>query len=92
MPFVFLGQPWQHHDGIFDAEFFSHPFPLVAVQSIMRTTLVLPRAFRKGVANGRGVYVSSRGVRYEGEFVKGKLEALTPQDCPVTQGPIACGR
>ncbi len=52
----------------------------------------LDGTFRKGVANGPGVYVSAKGVRYEGEFVNGKLEALKAQDCPVTQGPISCGK
>jgi hypothetical protein len=50
----------------------------------------LEGTFKRGRANGSGVYVSAKGVRYEGEFVDGKLEALKPEDCPVTQGPITC--
>jgi hypothetical protein len=52
----------------------------------------LEGTFRKGKAHGPGIYVSAEGARYEGEFVDGKLEALKPQDCPVTRGPIACGK
>lgn len=50
----------------------------------------LEGTFKKGVANGPGVYVSAKGVRYEGKFVAGKLEALKPEDCPVTRGPVTC--
>lgn len=48
--------------------------------------------FRKGRAHGAGVYVSANSVRYEGEFVAGKLPGMKREDCPVTQGPIACDK
>jgi hypothetical protein len=50
----------------------------------------LEGTFKKGRADGPGVYVSAKGVRYEGEFADGKLETLKREDCPVTQGPLAC--
>jgi hypothetical protein len=46
--------------------------------------------FKAGKANGLGVYVSAKGVRYEGQFDNGKLPGLKPEDCPKTQGPLAC--
>jgi len=52
----------------------------------------LEGTFKKGVADGPGVYVSAKGARYEGQFVGGRLPALKPEDCPVTQGPIACAK
>ena len=51
----------------------------------------LEGSFKKGKANGPGVYVSAKGVRYEGDFVDGKLKTLKKEDCPATQGPVACG-
>jgi len=48
--------------------------------------------FRKGRANGAGLYTTAKGVRYEGEFVAGKLAGMKREDCPVTQGPIACDK
>jgi hypothetical protein len=50
----------------------------------------LEGTFKRGKADGPGVYVSAKGVRHEGKFVDGKLDALKPQDCPVTQGPVMC--
>ena len=50
----------------------------------------LEGAFKAGKANGSGVYVSAKGVRYEGRFDNGKLPGLKPEDCPTTQGPLAC--
>jgi hypothetical protein len=32
--------------------------------------------FRQGKAHGSGVYVGAKRVRYEGQFVNGKLEAM----------------
>ena len=46
--------------------------------------------FKAGKADGPGVYVSAKGVRYEGPFENGKLTGARPEDCPVTQGPLAC--
>jgi hypothetical protein len=48
--------------------------------------------FRRGKAHGAAVYVSARGVRYEGTFNDGRLDALKPEDCPVTPGPVSCAR
>ena len=50
----------------------------------------LDGSFKQGKANGPGVYVSAKGVRYEGQFVNGKLEGLKAADCPLTPGPLTC--
>ena len=50
----------------------------------------LEGTFKAGKANGSGVYVSAKGVRYEGQFDNGKLATLKAVDCPSTQGPLTC--
>jgi hypothetical protein len=44
--------------------------------------------FKDGKANGTGKYVSAKGVRYEGEFVNGKLDAMKASDCPAVPAPV----
>jgi len=50
----------------------------------------LDGSFKAGKAHGPGVYVSAKGVRYEGQFVNGKLEGLKTADCPSTPWPVSC--
>jgi hypothetical protein len=52
----------------------------------------LAGTFKQGRAHGAGVFTSTHGVRYEGEFVDGRLDGMKPADCPVTPGPISCGK
>ena len=56
----------------------------------MRKAGRLDGSFKAGKAHGPGVYVSAKGVRYEGQFVNGKLEGLKTADCPSTPGPVSC--
>jgi len=50
----------------------------------------LDGTFKADKANGPGVYVSAKGVRYEGPFENGKLTGAKREDCPMTQGPLEC--
>jgi hypothetical protein len=50
----------------------------------------LDGSFKVGKAHGPGVYISAKGVRYEGQFVNGKLDGLKTTDCPSTPGPLTC--
>lgn len=46
--------------------------------------------FKEGKAHGPGTYVSAKGVRYEGQFVNGKLDGVKNDDCPSMPGPLTC--
>jgi hypothetical protein len=50
----------------------------------------LDGAFRDGMAHGPGVFTSVSGRRYAGTFALGRLEGLSPPDCPTTPGPVVC--
>jgi MORN repeat len=45
-------------------------------KSIPRKWALLNGTLDKGKAHGSGVYVGGKRVRYEGQFVNGKLEAM----------------
>jgi MORN repeat len=49
----------------------------------------LDGSFKEGKAHGPAVYVS-KGVRYEAQFVNGKLGGLKTADCPSTPGLLTC--